>query len=98
MEGAALSAPVDEVVLTEQNPPLSETPEVVPSVRVEADVSAASLQMEGAALSAPVDEVVLTEQNPPLSGTSASTLVAGPMAGPEVESPALSPLTTAPSS
>jgi hypothetical protein len=82
VEGAALSAPVDEVVLTEQNPPLRETPASTPQPAVEvpplastvdADVPAASLQMEGAALSAPADEVVLTEQNPPLSETPAPT-------------------------
>ena len=65
MEGAAPSAPVDEVVLTEQNPPLSETPASTPQPAVEvppvastvdAAVTSASLQMEGAALAAGVPE------------------------------------------
>jgi hypothetical protein len=80
MEGAALSAPATQVVLTEQNPPLRETPASTPQPEVEVPPVAsaptytpASLQMEGAALSAPVDEVVLTEQNPPSSETPAPT-------------------------
>jgi hypothetical protein len=80
MEGAALSAPANQVVLTEQNPPLRETPAPTPQPEVEVPPVAsaptytpASLQMEGAALSAPVDEVVLTEQNPPSSETPAPT-------------------------